>query len=252
MSAPSQRSYRVLYPDVLEREVPQTVSLEAWLNGALAPPDSATYTLIRPDGTAQINAAPASIVGGIATYAIPALSLPSTLAFGEMYQSRWAMTYGTQVDRPRREAAVTAFKLYPPITDIDLTRGEYPDLINQLGDISTSLQEFIDQAYGQFVRKLWKINYWPDLIVSQHDIVDPVRQLALYLVMKALYRSQKSANWKELMDIHAEGWKGEWSGFKARLDKDHDGLADSEDKAAATTVVHRNMRPRRRARTNRW
>lgn len=252
MSAPSQRSYRVLFPDVYERGVKQTATLEAWINGALDPPDSATYSLIKPDGTAQVDAAVAPITASIATYEIPALSLPSTLAYGELYQARWALTYGTDVITVRREAAVTSFKLYPPITDGDLVDGEYPDLVEQLGDYGTHLQKFIDQAYGQFVRKLWKLNYWPDIIVSQHDIVDPVRQLALFLVMKAMYRAQGSDRWEKLMDHHEDAWKAEWSTFGARVDRDHDGLADSVDKTAASTVVHRNMRPRRRVRSNRW
>lgn len=254
-------SFRVLVPDVLQRERAQTVALEVYRDGVLSPVTAAgsTFTLIDEGGTSVIDAQPITVsTDGIAQYAVSALELPSTLNFSELYQERWHLILedGTARDI-RREAAVAPFLIYLPVSDRDLMDGEYPGLTDELGQYGSTLQPFIDRAFRDVLEELWKKGQWPDLMLSTSAFVKPIREKALFHIFKFLFRHTGGGTgqnrWQTLMDYHKNEMDGALADFRSRIDHDIDGLPDTRDRESSASVVQRNAHFNRRLRrSSRW
>ena len=254
-------AFPVLVPDVLRRERSATVSIRAVRDGKIAPITAAgsTFTLVEPGGNFAIDAQPITVTAdGIAEYAIDASQLPDTLPYSELYQERWELVLPDGTTRTiRRECAVSPFLLYLPVSDSDLMDGEYPNLVDELGEQGTTLQPFIDRAYRDVLEELWKKGRWPDLMLSTSAFVKPVRELALFRIFKFLFRVTGGATgtnrWQVLMDHHDAEQKAARSDFRSRIDNDLDGLPESRTREAAGTVVHRNAHLMRTIpRSGRW
>lgn len=244
---------RVRAPQVLERGRAQTTDLAIWRDGALVAPSSGTYTLVSPTGAVIVNAAAVTITSLVATYPIAAGSLPSTLAYGEGYTERWALTISSIVRTFPRECALAKFQLAPSITDADLL-AEYPDLVELLGTYGTDLQDWIDEAFAQFLGHLYGLGEWPDVIVSRAATRAPLKQIAYWLIFKFLFSKQANAGrYEQLMSTHKSLMDAAISGMTYRVDRDQDGVPDDLGRHGSTTVVHRNAAPYRvRAKSARW
>lgn len=252
-------SFRTLVPRVLQRERTQEVKLEVHRNGQLVDVTAAgsTYTLLDPAGRAVVDAQPVVISGKVPTYTIQDVQLPDTLEFSELYQERWALVIDGATHTVRREAAVAPFLVFLPVADVDLMAGEYPDLIEALGQYGTTFQPFLDRAFRDVLEELWKRGRWPDLMLSASAFVKPVRELALFRIFKFLFRHTGGSGgvnrWQTLMEHHQEEWKGAISDFRSRIDHDIDGLPDSRNRESSATVVQRNAHHiRRHVRSSRW
>lgn len=187
----------------------------------------------------------------------------TSLTVGQLYQIRIYPNFGGgDVPTFRREAVVAPVRLVPPIADDDLTVGSYPDLVTLLGDFAatgasgeSTLQPYIDEAWAWFLRRLFKVGRWPDLLVSTHDAVDVVRERAWFYVFRFLFRAQggDASRFETLMRDHEKASDREWRALSARWDFNRDGFADSEDRDPGPTAVHVNGAPRRRlSRSSKW
>jgi hypothetical protein len=185
------------------------------------------------------------------------------LEVGQLYQIRWYPAFELgDVRTFRTEAVVAPIRLVPPVADADLTVGNYPDLVELVGGFAATgangentLQPYIDEAWAWFLRRLFKVGRWPDLLVSTHDAVDVVRDRAWYLVFRFLFRSQggDATRFEVLMRDHEKAAEREWSSLSARWDFNRDGLADGEDREPGPAALHINGAPRRRlSRSSRW
>jgi len=251
-------SLRAPYPPTLIRGRDNRLRAELVHEGAIVTPSPiGTFQLLGSGGTVLHSAAPAAAVDGALEITVPAASLPATQALGELYQLRWR---GNMPDNPTLErlwkqpAVLSQFRLAPPIADADLVQGNYPDLVDQLGSFNTSLQDYIDQAWGWVLRKLLKVGRWPDLLFSTEDLVEVARERAWFLVFRFLFRrtSGESTRFERLMDDHGKQAEIEWNSLSARWGDD-DGLPTDLDREAASGVVHPNAAPRRRLRrSSRW
>lgn len=230
---------------------------------AVAVVDEGDVELVDQSGAVRATvAATVDARGGLAA-TIPA-GTSDGLQLGQLYQLRWNPTIApaTQPQRFRREAVVALFRLVPPVADADLTRGSYPDLIENLGGFrfagangEATLQPFIDEAWAWVIRRLLRVGRWPDLIVSTHDLVEVTRERSWFLVFRFLFRSSggDASRFERLMEDHGKQADREWAAMSARWDLNHDGLADSEERDPAAAIVHRNAAPRRRlSRSSRW
>jgi hypothetical protein len=251
----SSLTARVRAPQVLERERAQNTDLALWRDGALVAPLSGTYTLLSPAGALVIDAQAVVVAASVATYSIPALSLPSTLGYGEGYTEQWALVdIGSGLPRTfTRECSIAKFQLAPSITDLDLL-AEYPDLLELLGAYNTHLQSWIDEAFVQFLNDLYSLGEWPDVIVTRAATRKPLKERAYFLIYKFLFSKQPNAGrFEVLMNFHQSEMNAAFKGMSYRVDRDQDGTPDGMDRHSSTTVVHRNAAPRRiLRRSTRW
>ena len=241
-------SFRIPFQNVLQREVAQVVRLEARREGALVAPLSGTFSLFDSGGTAVIDAQAVTILDLVATYSISALELPDSLAFSELYQERWSLVMPDGTTRtPRRETAIAPFLLYPALAEIDITAGEYPGLVNELGDRFDSLQPFLDNAWGKMLEWLFEQGQWPAMMLSTSAFRRPHREWTLYLIFKYLFRNTGGGNrWQVLMEEHKSERNAALAGLTSRIDQDKNGLPDGRSRQSAASVIHINAGPYRR------
>jgi hypothetical protein len=246
-------TFRQAGPDVLQREQNNTVKLEVWRDGALVAPTSGTLTLFDPGGEKLIDAQAVTISSSIATYTITSATLPSTVDVGRLYMLRWKLTISGQAFEVQRACTVARFPMVLPVTDNDLVDGEYPDLVEQLGDYGANLQKFLDSAKRDVLRELEQKGQWPDIITSPSDLYEPIRQLAYAKVFRFLFNTNDSDRSQILMTLHQDKYEKVLRELTARFDRDDDGLPDSTSRDAVVRSVHPGGAPRRYARKDpRW
>tara|TARA_R110002020_G_scaffold364704_3_gene576999 strand:- start:950 stop:1633 length:684 start_codon:yes stop_codon:yes gene_type:complete len=227
--------------------------MEVYLAGELIAPSAGTFQLLDPDGTSRIDAAAVTVTNDVATFAISALDLPVTVALSSGFVEVWSLTMGAQSLVVRREAALSKYPLHCPVADVDFVAGEYPDIVESLGEYAGSLQGFIDEAFAQVVQRLWNSGQWPDLILSSSALRQPLREMVMHLVMKFLYRKTSGdSRFERLMDLHYDRYNESYDRMTFRRDTDQDGTADNENRDSASKVIHRNVPPYRRLQKRNW
>lgn len=233
---------RIPYPDVVERGRAASLSLALWRNGALVAPSSGTLTILRPDGTTYLSAAAVTVTASVATYALSAPA--ATEPLGEGWLQLWSLTISGEPNPRvwRREMALARYALQPVVTEQDLL-DEYPRLLAQVSKVADSFQPWIDAAWRQIIRALIGRGALTYLLVSNYALADWHRNLALYLVLKELYRGQPGEQWRTLMDTHKTAADAAAVSFNSTLDADHDGAPDDSSRASVATIVHVNAAP---------
>lgn len=240
-------------PDVLQREQNNTVEMRVFYQGSLQAPDSGTLTFLDSGGTKILDAVAVTITDSVANYTITAATLPSTRDLGRLYLLRWNLTIAGNVFEVQRACTVARYPMVLPVADNDLTDGEYPDLIDQLGDYGTNLQTFLASAKRDVLRELEQEGQWPDLISSPTDLFEPIRQLALAKIFKFLFNTNDSERSQILMNFHQETFEKTMRTLAARFDRDGDGLPDDNGREAVARSIHPGGAPRRYARKDpRW
>ena len=111
---------QIKVPELLERGKSQLSELPIYRNGALVAPTNVTYTLLAPNGTKLIDDAAATYPGNIPQYT-HATNLLDDQQLGEGYIQEWNVTIGSSVYTFRRMCAVVLRRLYPVVSDADLT-----------------------------------------------------------------------------------------------------------------------------------
>lgn len=252
-------SVRMIGPEVLERARAQTIQLAVSTAGALVAPTAAgsSVSLLKPGGGYVFEAQPVVVADSLATYAIPAASLPDTLDLGVLYQLRWRLVLPDGTVRTfRRACSVARFQMCLPVAGEDLTEGEYPDLLDQLAEYSASLDSWLYAAKRDVLRELGKQNQWPEIITDPGDLYELIRQRALWRIFKFIKtRSPQGtdSNYSEAMQLHHELYQHEWATLAVRFDRDGDGLPDDNARQSVRRVVHLGGAPvRRRSRDPRW
>ena len=248
-------SVRTTYPDSMVQGRENVLRLEISRGSAnVAPTTPGNFQLIDAAGNVAFTVAAVAGPSDSIEATVDAISA-TALDTGELYQGRWfpVMPGETDARKFRREVVIAKFRLVSPVAERDLVVGNYPDLRDQLGDFGTDLQPYLDEAWGWFLRKLFKVGRWPDLLISTHDAFDPVRERAWFLVFRFLFRRTRGPDnrFELLMTDHRKAADSEWSSMSARWDDDHDGIADGVNRDAVVGAVHRNSAPRRRLRRDR-
>lgn len=246
-SAETLYSARAPFPDYLVRGRTQTVSLPLYRSGALVAPTQAnsSFALYNPAGTAVIAATAVTVTGSIATYAISAASLPSTLALGHGYREEWSLVLTGETD-PRvfkRDAALVLHAAYPVITDLDL-QGVYADILDQLGPSVTTCQAYQDEAWRRILGRLEMQGVFPDHIVTSWSLRELHMELTLHLVCLDCAK-RVGGPWLDLADAHKKEFEMAWGRMKWVKGSGSDGQADGSDLLPARPgVTYSNASPR--------
>ena len=147
-------SARIRSVELLERNKAQVTQLKIYRDNAQVIPTSAKYTLVDPNGEKITDDQIASIdPSGTVSYTHPASDLPTTRTLGEGYIQEFKATIAGVEIIFRRVASLVKRKLYPVISDIDLT-AVYSDLESLRPSTLSSYQNYIDEAWYTILMKL--------------------------------------------------------------------------------------------------
>lgn len=252
-------SIRTPYPDVLTVDRDNEVAWALYRDGEVVAPDSATWSLLAPDGTEVASDASVSPgADGVCRITITAATLPSaTIAKGEGYQQVFTPTIDGKVYGPfDRETAVSLRPLYPVITDADLL-DEFPTLAQHRGSSATSFQQWIDAAWKRIIGRLIAEGHMAYLIKSSWAFRLAHLELARALFERHVTRQLKRTGSPEDDEKLFGPYEAAWSQISFAVDGDHDGRVDDTTKreSPGAAMVHRNQSPkgfRGRRRDARW
>ena len=174
-------SAQIRHVELLERNLAQTTSLSVFRDNALVVPTEARYTLIEPNGDKVVDSAVASIAdSGVVSYPHTAVQLPTTRQLGEGYIQEWWLKIDGVPHTFRRMTALVLRRLYPTVSDIDLT-AIYTDLEEVRPSSITSYQKYIDDAWFQILRRIRNRGMgFEYLVMSADSFYESHRHLALY------------------------------------------------------------------------
>jgi hypothetical protein len=216
-------SFRSLYPDVLARGRTNTLSGTLQNAGTAPTITAATFHLYRPDGV-EVTGCTLSLASNVATVTVPAASLPATLTLGEGYQEVWTFTVGGVEYSYQRPAALALYQLVPAIhqSDVSGSTGRQPSLARNLG-AGVTVQSFMDQAWGQIVRKIIAAGHLPYLIRTPDALGEAHICLTLALAYEGMAAGSDNATYAKLAATYREQWGKEWGAVNWQTDYDHTG-----------------------------
>ena len=196
-------------------------------------PTAATYTLITPPGEDLLTGATATISdAGTVSYTHTPAQLSSTEELGEGYVQEWNLTISGEEYLFRRMAALVRRRLYPVVSDIDLT-ATYSDLDNLRPSSLTSYQQYIDDAWYQILRRIRNQGMgYEYLMMTAEAFFESHRHLSLYLIFRDFHSSlgQRNGSYLDLANEHYRLYRDEFDSINFVYDTDHDGEADDPNK----------------------
>lgn len=247
MSLSTPYSARIRTVELLERAKAQTTSITIYRDNAAVIPTSATYTLKASSGSKLVDAGSAAIDSGsgVVTYTHSAEELPSSKTLGEGYMQEWSITIDSEVHIFRRMTALVLRRLYPVVSDIDLT-SVYSDLQELRPSSLTSYQKYIDDAWYQIIRKIRAKGNFEYLVMSSEALYEPHRHLSLYLIFRDFHSSlgQSSGRFLDLANEHQRMYHFELDNTNWYYDENHDNKVSDQDKRTAQQpVIYTNGAP---------
>lgn len=232
MSSSTPYAAQIRTIELLERAKAQTSELKLYRDGSQIVPTAATYTLTKPTGTDLLTGQTATIAeSGTVSYAHSAEQLKESEELGEGYVQEWTITIDGEEYLFRRMAALVRRRLYPVVSDIDLT-ATYSDLAN-IRPSTTSYQQYIDDAWYQILRRIRNRGMgYEYLMMSAESFFEAHRHLSLYLIFRDFHSSlgQSNGRYLDLANEHYRLYRDEFDTINFVYDEDHDGEADDPNK----------------------
>lgn len=170
-------------PSFYERERSATVTLPVYAGGSSpVVPDSGTFTLYDITKAVVVTGA-VTFVGGVATYTVPAVSLPATAVLSAFWQEEWVLTFGTHVETFRRDAYLCLRLLHNVVTETMLVR-RVSDLAAIRPPTITSYEPYIQEAWGIVQRTLLQDGRRPYLVMNDYAFADWACALTLEMAFR--------------------------------------------------------------------
>ena len=235
-------SARIRFVELIEREKTQLTQIKIYRDNAQIVPTGATYSLKKPDSSYIAKEQAAAVDGnGTVSYTLNSSVLPSTIELGEGYIEEFNCTISGTVYTFRRMAAVVLRKLYPVISDADLTQ-VYSDLESLRPSSITSYQLFIDDAFYQILRKIRQKGMgFEYLVISPESLYEAHRHLSLYLIFRDFHSSigQSEGRFLDLAQEHYKQYIQELDTINWIYDETHQNQAtDPNKRSAAKPVIY--------------
>jgi len=243
-------SAQIRHVEILQRNVNQTTSISVYRDNALVIPTEAKYTLISPNGDKIVDSAVASIAdNGVVSYPHTASQLPTDKQLGEGYIQEWWIKIDGVAHTFRRMASLVLRRLYPTVSDIDLT-AIYTDLEEVRPSSITSYQKYIDDAWYQILRKIRNKGMgYEYLVMSADSFYEAHRHLALYLIFRDFHSSlgQSNGRYLDLAQEHQRNFLQEFDSINFIYDEEHTNKpADKDRRKAGKPVIYLNGPSHRR------
>lgn len=199
---------RFFGPAVLQRGQEQALSCPVYRSGALVAPSGGTVTIYDGSG-AVVATASVTVSASIATYTLPA-GTTSALLPEEGWRIEWALTISGTVHTFRTDAVLVHRRLYPVITDLDLT-GLHPDLSSRLPTGSSSWQGAIDAAWGEIEGRLLEGGVRPWLILSPSALRRSHLALTLSRIFTGLTQGAPETAEARLAEQYRQEYSAAWT-----------------------------------------
>lgn len=229
---------QIKVPELLERGKAQTSILPVYRNGALVAPTEVRYTLLEPNGNKLIDNAVGTYPGNIPQYT-HATSLLNGKQLGEGYLQEWNITIEGRVITFRRMVAVVLRRLYPVVSDADLT-ATYSQLADLRPSSLTSYQTYIDEAWYTMIQRMRNEGGGLEYLVMSAEAFRSAHQnLALYYIFRDFHSSlgQSNGRYLDLANEHYTQYKTEWKQINFVYDHNHTGSSDDPDQRVAKQPV---------------
>jgi len=239
-AATTFRTARLLTPDYLVRGQDNAISCPLWADGALVAPtqSGSTVSVYDASNTAIVSGAAVTVTGSIATYTIPAATLPSTLSLGMGWRVEWSLVVSSVATVYRNSAGLVRSRLAPVITDADLFRRE--SSLNPSGTAPISslsdFQDYIDEAWVTIHGRLTGKGRLPHLIMEPSALREPHILLTLHLVFED-FRTRLSETWKEKSESYRAQFGTSWDALAFEYDETDSGQSDGRRKRSASSTI---------------
>lgn len=224
---------RIRVTETLERGKTQLTEISIFRDGAQVVPTSALYTLHKPGSGEVVKDVTGSISGaGTVTYSHSAGQLADTLTLGEGYVQEWTLTIAGSDYVFRRMAALVRRRLYPVISDIDLT-ATYSDLESLRPSSMASYQNFIDEAWITMMNRMrTEGGGYSYLVMSPSSFRAAHLNLSLYFIFRDFHSSlgQSQGRYLDLAQEHWKQYQSEYELINFIYDEDHDGTPSDSNK----------------------
>ena len=235
---------RVRNIELLQREAANTTTIKIYRDGSQVVPASATYSLIKPDQTKISDAVAAAVDGsGTISYIHSAGQLPSTIPLGEGYIQEFVCVISGYTYTFRRMAAVCRRRLYPTVSDADLTAC-YADLNSLRPSSLTSWQNYIDDAWLEILRRIRSTGAgYEYLVMSPESFYDVLRHLSLYKIWRDFHSSlgQSNGRYLDLANEHFKLYQSSFDDLNFIYDLDHEGAPpDPDHRTKAQPTIYLN------------
>lgn len=247
MSLSTPYAAQIRAVELLERGRAQETFLKIYRDGSQIVPTAGKYTLMKPTGSEIVTDGVATInPSGTVTYTHSAESLKDSEDLGEGYVQEWTITISGDEFIFRRMCALVRKRLYPVVSDIDLT-ATYSDLDNVRPSSMTSYQQYIDDAWYQILRRIRNRGMgYEYLMMSPEAFFEAHRHLSLYLIFRDFHSSlgQSNGRYLDLSSEHYRLYKEEMDvNINYVYDENHDGKPDDPDKRTRGTPTIYLTRP---------
>lgn len=245
MSDSTPYAPQIKVTELLERGKSQLTTLPVFRDGALVVPSDVRYSLIAPDGTKIVDEAAGTSPGNISQFTHSSSNLALTLNLGEGYLQEWEITFSGGAYNFRRNAAVVKRRLYPVVSDADLT-STYSQLADIRPSTLTSYQTYIDEAWYTLIQKMRTegggLEY---LVMSPESFRSAHQNLTLYYIFRDFHSSlgQSNGRYLDLASEHFKQYQYEWKQINFVYDYDHDGQSDQPNKRQAKQPVIYTTQP---------
>jgi hypothetical protein len=228
---------RFLSPEWLERGRDNVIKCSVYRDGALAAPSSGTVSIFNASDVAVVTAAAVTVSGDVAQYSVANATLSAEL-LGAGWLVEWSLTMPDGVDHIfRTDGGMVRRRLYPVVTDDDLTR-RHSDLADLRPSSLTSYQQYLDEAWAEIENRLIGDGNRPYLVVNPHAFREVHLFKTLELIFTDFHMSAGEGKWLEMANQYGKLYGIGWHRISMSYDADDDGFADSKDsrRAARPTI----------------
>lgn len=236
---------RIRATEILERGKSQTTSLQVYQDGAQLVPSSGTYTIREPDGETKIVDEVSLTIdeAGTASYVHTSSQLNDNRPLGEGYIQEFTLVIDGYSHTFRRLAALARRRLYPTVTDEDLTE-LYTDLENLRPASITSYQKFIDSSWMEILRRTKQGgSCYSYLVLSPESFHDALLHLTLAKIWRDFHSAlgQSQGRYLDLSSLHHKEYQFAYSQINMIYDQDHENKAqDPNSRTPRQPVIYLN------------
>ena len=224
-------------PTFIEKGKAQSIAVAIERSGAAPTLVSGTLTLYRPNGTKLVDAVAGTVAAGTFTSAAIAAVDTQDEDLGPRWLIEVDIVIGGNTFTFYNDAVLCLARLYPPIGQTDLVQ-RHSEAANLLGAAVTSLQQYIDQAWGDLTNRLytdgvpfWK---WRTPSAMRPPLFDRALELLFWDYATLLNANDRYANFAAR---YAELYERDYARLKSTIDQDEINVLKDEIATGSAVIM---------------